>query len=796
MTKPQKIKLFASGRLCLFGEHSDWAGQARAMNAEVEPGRAIVTGIEQGIYAEAYRSENFVLIDKVSGIGENSFSCQMNREKLKEAAHQGGYYSYVCGVASYMCEWYRVGGITVEIYDQDLPIQSGLSSSAAVCVLIARAFNQLYDLHLNTEGIMNIAYWGEQRTPSRCGRLDQACAYGVAPVAMTFDGHEVDVERIPVRANLYYVFADLMAGKDTVRILADLNRGFPFASNDMEKREHEALGKDNLEITERAMKYISSGDAEKLGELMVAAQDLFDRKVAPMCPQELTSPVLHETLKDPEIQKYTYGGKGVGSQGDGTVQFLSKNEECQQKLFDYLTETKGMTAYKLTLRPNSTVKKAIIPVAGFGTRLYPATRGIRKEFCPVLDRDGLMKPVILVLLEELDEAGIEEICFIINPEERRFYEDFFKKPLALEHYENLAEEMKQYEEKFRRISDKVRFVLQTEQKGFGHAVYQARDFAGDDPVMLLLGDTIYISNTDVPCTKQLMQAFDTYGKPIVAVHEVPLSDVSSYGIFAGAWEDQGRTVMNLDRIEEKPSPQYAEDYLGMKKGSGNKRSYMAAFGIYILTKDVFSELAAMCRENEESRSKDEVELTVALSHVMRSSGMLAFLPNGESFDMGNVRAYQETFCYYAERNGDRKKEPKPYHIGYVAGAFDMFHIGHLNLLRRAKERCDHLIVGVISDERMYELKKKYPIIPCNERMQVVRGCRYADQVEELPFGDAGIMDAYNRFHFDCMFSGDDHATDPGWLAERERLQEVGSDIQFVSYTKETSSSMIREKMSR
>ena len=149
-----------------------------------------------------------------------------------------------------------------------------------------------------------------------------------------------------------------------------------------------------------------------------------------------------------------------------------------------------------------------------------------------------------------------------------------------------------------------------------------------------------------------------------------------------------------------------------------------------------------------------------------------------------------------ERNGDRKKEPKPYHIGYVAGAFDMFHIGHLNLLRRAKERCDHLIVGVISDERMYELKKKYPIIPCNERMQVVRGCRYADQVEELPFGDAGIMDAYNRFHFDCMFSGDDHATDPGWLAERERLQEVGSDIQFVSYTKETSSSMIREKMSR
>ena len=788
----RRIKLFASGRLCLFGEHSDWAGQNRAMNSEVKPGRAIVTGIEQGIYAEAYRSDRFCLIDKVSGIGENSFSCEMNRDKLKEAAKKGGYYSYVCGVASYMCEWYRVGGITVEIYDQDLPVQSGLSSSAAVCVLVARAFNQLYDLHLNTEGIMNIAYWGEQRTPSRCGRLDQACAYGVAPVAMIFDGHEIEVERIPVKKDLYYVFADLMAGKDTVKILADLNRGYPFASNELEEREHEALGQDNLDITQRAMEYISNGDSEKLGALMTEAQVLFDEKVAPMSPNELKSPVLHKTLNDPEIQSLIYGGKGVGSQGDGTVQFLAKDEASQQKLYEYLIEKKGMTSYKLTLRPNSAVKKAIIPVAGFGTRLYPATRGIRKEFCPVLDKDGLMKPVILVLLEELDEAGIEEICFIINPEERRFYEDFFKKPLPLEHYENLTEEMKQYEDRFRKISDKVRLVLQTEQKGFGHAVYQAKDFAGEDPVMLLLGDTVYISNTDVPCTKQLMQAFDTYGKPVVAVHEIPLSDVSSYGIFAGAWEDQGRTVIDLDRIEEKPSPQYAEDYLGVIRGTSGERSYMAAFGAYILTKDVFSELATMCRENEESRSKDEVELTVALAHVMRSSGMLAFLPNGESFDMGNVRAYQETFCYFANKNGDRNSVPKPYHIGYVAGAFDMFHIGHLNLLRRAKEKCDHLIVGVISDKRVYELKGENPIIPANERMQVVAGCKYADRVEELPFGDAGIMDAYNRFHFDCMFSGDDHAEDPEWLAEREKLREVGSDIQFVSYTKKTSSTDIRK----
>ena len=642
------IKLFVPGRLCLFGEHTDWAGHYRTMNADILPGASIVTGIEQGIYAEVEKSPVFEMCSDAPEITDvwSDFSCKMSETELKTVAKSGSFFSYCAGVASYMLEWYKVGGVRIHITDMTLPMKSGLSSSAAICVLVARAFNQLYKLNLNTLGEMNIAYLGELRTSSRCGRLDQACAFGVKPNLMTFDGDEIEVKALNVKKTLYWVFADLCAEKNTIKILSDLNKSYPFATTEAEQNLHKALGEWNHENVGRAIRYMAEGNAQALGQLMTESEEQFDQYVAPMS-SALWAPKLHETLRDPNIQPLVYGGKGVGSHGDGSVQFLARNAETQQQLIDYLN-AKGMRAYALTLHPVHTVRKAIIPVAGFGTRLYPSTRIMKKDFFPIPCPDGMVRPVILILLEELVKSGVEEICLVLgSEEERKIYKEFFERPLSDEHLHKLNAEAQEYENRILDIGKRLRYVYQREKRGFGHAVYQAAEFAGNEPVLLLLGDTLYRSTTNKPCALQMIEEYERYNQLLVSIHSVPLVDVSLYGILSGVWEDKERTVLNVSVMHEKPKASYAEDFLGVRNADGQKE-YYSVFGQYILTPEVFSQLASdIAQADEAGDTTKEIELTAALEAVRQQSGMMGVRLNGTMYDMGNPKALRRCIQEFA-----------------------------------------------------------------------------------------------------------------------------------------------------
>ena len=141
---------------------------------------------------------------------------------------------------------------------------------------------------------------------------------------------------------------------------------------------------------------------------------------------------------------------------------------------------------------------------------------------------------------------------------------------------------------------------------------------------------------------------------------------------------------------------------------------------------------------------------------------------------------------------DKSDIDKPYNVGYIAGVFDLFHIGHLNMFKRAKEQCRYLIVGVVSDEGVRLNKQAEPFVPFDERIEMVRSCKYVDEAIKLPLDFCGTRDMFKIYHFDVQFSGSDYEHDPAWLAEKEFLEKNGSTMVFFSYTQSTSSTKLKK----
>ena len=632
------MKLFVPGRICLFGEHTDWAGGHRRTNAELEKGYTLITSTNQGVYAEVQRHPTSLIL-KTSlsdGTRHGPYTLPMEPAALLAEAEKGSFFSYAAGVAYQILINYRVQGLEIDNYLTDLPVKKGLSSSAAICVLVARAFNRIYDLKMTTREEMECAYQGEIKTPSRCGRMDQGCAYQ-HPILMDFDGENIEVREFSVPANLYMVIVDLGAGKDTRLILNQLNDCYPFAENELQKNVQHYLGPLSKEITLLAYDALRQGNAEAVGKLMTRAQQEFDKHLIPACPSQLTAPILHKVLNYEPIQPYIWGGKGVGSQGDGAAQFIVKDEDSQGRVIEIIERDLQMSCLKLVIEASRHVRKAVIPAAGFGTRLFPASKAMKKELFPIIDRAGRAKPAIMAIVEEAINAGIEEVCLIVQKGDIDLFESFFKTPPRIEHYNKLSKENKAYCDYLLELGSRISLVTQDVQEGFGHAVYCAREWVGNEPFLLMLGDHLYGSDEPNSCAKQVLEVYERVGHSVVGLKETPVEELSNFGCVTGVWKD-GKSMLSVTEFYEKPDPEYAREHLHVDGMDDDK--FLTVFGIYVIEPQIFGFLEQNIEHN--FRERGEFQLTSCLDDLRKADGFSGYVVKGRRFDIGLPEEYRQT----------------------------------------------------------------------------------------------------------------------------------------------------------
>ena len=271
------------------------------------------------------------------------------------------------------------------------------------------------------------------------------------------------------------------------------------------------------------------------------------------------------------------------------------------------------------------VKKAVIPAAGLGTRMLPATKTVPKEMLPLVD-----KPVLQYIIEEAVASGIEDILIVTN-RAKTAMDDYFDYFPELEHRLESSGKGEQACE-LRRVSDMANFfyVRQRETKGLGHAIARARRFVGDDPFAVLLGDDIMMSET--PVLRQLIDAAERYDCSCVGGQYVSDEAIGAYSS-TKIVPLEGRVYEVLD-INEKPTPE-------------EKLSNFAVMGRYVLTPDIFDILDAT-----PPGRNGEVQLTDGLASLCHSKRMVAVDYDARRYDTGNLRGFLEATVDFALKRGD------------------------------------------------------------------------------------------------------------------------------------------------
>jgi UTP--glucose-1-phosphate uridylyltransferase len=284
------------------------------------------------------------------------------------------------------------------------------------------------------------------------------------------------------------------------------------------------------------------------------------------------------------------------------------------------------------------VRKAVFPAAGLGTRFLPATKAQPKEMLPLVD-----KPLIQYGVEEAMQSGVQNII-IVTGRGKSAIEDHFDVSFELEHLLETRGK-KDLLATVRNISDMIdiSYVRQKEALGLGHAVLRARELVGEEPFSVILSDDVI--DSEVPCLRQLLDVYEFYGAPVVALMEVPKENISAYGVVDAEPVSHLGTQNRLYRIRN----------LVEKPKAAEAPSNLAIIGRYVLTPEIFRSLEAV-----EPGSGGEIQLTDGLKHTLRSRPIYGYRFEGTRYDAGDKLGFLKATVEFALKRHDLGQQFRSY----------------------------------------------------------------------------------------------------------------------------------------
>ena len=291
------------------------------------------------------------------------------------------------------------------------------------------------------------------------------------------------------------------------------------------------------------------------------------------------------------------------------------------------------------------IRKAVIPLAGHGIRMMPATRAVRKALFPIVDVRGRAKTVLQLITEEAINAEIEEIGLVIAPEDEALIRAYFSRlPGPLKSAIGNRADLLAAAEFPGELSEKLTIIPQDRPRGFGDAILRAGAWIGNDPVLVMLGDHLYLSGEERCCARQLLDAFAELQAPVSGVIRKSVDAIKHFGTVSGCPVPRWNGLYKLDAVVEKPETVLARDRLRVEGMPAD--TYLCWFGLHAMTPDLISCLARMARDG--ATDEGELQLTGAQAMLASQRAYFALEINGEHFDTGSPDGYVEAVAAFAD----------------------------------------------------------------------------------------------------------------------------------------------------